>query len=810
MERWAALIGRHYRAILVASVLLAALSGLSLLRLRLDLDILDMLPRGAPAFDNFRHFVAEFGELDELLILLEGEPQELPVFADALGEKLRRLPMVEQVQVRIDREQVFEGVLGRYLFNYLPLDGYEELERRLTPEGLDAQMRRARAIVRAPFDLQGPRLVRRDPLGLIPLAARELEGAAGGVSYGGSGYLSTADGRALLVTMRPSGGAFDIDFSRSLMSAVRAASEDVRQQLGLENVTVGFTGSYAYAIEDESTIRADIHRYVVLALGVVLVIFLVGYGSLTILPFITWPLALSTLLSFAASVVFYSSLNAVSTSFAAILYGLSIDSGIHYYTRLLQERRAGAGTAAVARTLASLGAANFVASATTAAVFAIIGASALRGISQLGSLTGFGMMVNIVQFFVLYPALSFAMPESSSRVGGGATPRLGRLAAWCARRVRAVLGAGAVLLVISALLAAKVEFDSDLTRLRPLGSLAAQTQDRIASLFGSSSGTGAVLTSAVDLEAALRANEQVEQRLRQYLAAGRLQSVRGVAALLPSERTQRERLARFERLPRAELAIRVEEALRRAGFAPESFRGFLDRFRATDLPVIRYGDPALTPFGAAVSRLVHRGGGGFTVGTFIEPSAGVSLEDIERDLRRDLPQSAFIVTGRPILEAELGRVLRREAVWFFAGSFALNLLILLAQNRRLGFSLILLTPPAAVIVVFLALMQLTGRGIGPVNVIVIPLILGIGVDYCVYLGERFLEGGSIEQAATWGGRALCVSALTTMTGFGFLGLSNYPALSDLGWLTALSLFLCLIASVTVFPALLALLPVRRP
>ena len=71
---WAARIERHYRAILVASLALCLAAGWSLTRLRLDVDVLNMLPRGEPAFDDFKLFVADFGELDELFVLTDGEP----------------------------------------------------------------------------------------------------------------------------------------------------------------------------------------------------------------------------------------------------------------------------------------------------------------------------------------------------------------------------------------------------------------------------------------------------------------------------------------------------------------------------------------------------------------------------------------------------------------------------------------------------------------------------------------------------------------------------------------------------------------
>ena len=64
-------------------------------------------------------------------------------------------------------------------------------------------------------------------------------------------------------------------------------------------------------------------------------------------------------------------------------------------------------------------------------MFVIIGFSALRGISQLGMLTGFGMVVTVGEFFILYPALSFAMPAGALHPRTE-TPRLARVASWCA------------------------------------------------------------------------------------------------------------------------------------------------------------------------------------------------------------------------------------------------------------------------------------------------------------------------------------------------------------------------------------------
>jgi predicted RND superfamily exporter protein len=805
---WVAFIERRHRMLLAGSLVLTLVSALSLLALRFDFDVLGMLPTGAPAFDNFKTFVADFGELDELIVLIEGpSPATLTAFADAFTERLRGLDGVTAVQGKIDVEQIQQGLLGASLYNYVPVDAYDSLADRLTPAGIDAQVATDRAILQAPFDFSAVQMVRRDPLGLTRLAAQALGGAFDTATLNvQGGYPSTRDGTALLVLVRPARSAFDLPFTTELMHAVRQVEAAARAATPeAQAVRVGYTGSYAFALEDAATLKWDVGRYTLLALVGVLAVFYAGYRNLRILPFVTYPLLLSTALTFAASLLCYAQLNAVSISFAAILYGLSIDSGIYYYTRLAQELREHDLRTAVRRTLAGLGGANVVASTTTAAAFFVIGFSRLAGISQLGWLTAIGMLISIAEFFLLYPALSFWVPRISLVEAQLETPRLGRLAAACAAHARIVLSAVAVATVGLVWLASGVRFDVDLTHLRPAQTAASQVQDTIAARFGANVEAGAVLVRGDDLQQALEVSEAVAAQLGTYRAQNLVASLRSVTALLPSERTQRERLSRFNALPRAQILETLRASLIQHGFVPAQFDVFFETFAAPRDTLVRLGDTALAPFGPVIAHHVRQRGAEFTVATYVEPAPGVDLATIADRLHRDLPQFAFMVAGRALLQDELHHLLHRELIGFGVAAFALNLVLVLLNFPHLGTALALLIPEALVIACCLAFMRVTGVGIDPVNLIVVPLILGIGVDDCVYVAARYQSGEPIGAALRYGGKSLAIASLTIMTGFGFLGLSHYPALAGMGTFAAASLLLCLVASVTLLPALLAVL-----
>src|SRR6185369_16298868 len=130
-----------------------------------------MLPHGSPAFDEFHAFISDFGELNQLVVLVDGA--ELPVlqrFADDLGPRLAGFDTVASVQSRVDVDQLLDGLLGRRLYSYIPAADYDEVARRLTPEALSAQMKVNRAILSAPFDLGTAKAMVQDPLGLRRMA----------------------------------------------------------------------------------------------------------------------------------------------------------------------------------------------------------------------------------------------------------------------------------------------------------------------------------------------------------------------------------------------------------------------------------------------------------------------------------------------------------------------------------------------------------------------------------------------------------------------------------------------------------------
>jgi predicted RND superfamily exporter protein len=91
------------------------------------------------------------------------------------------------------------------------------------------------------------------------------------------------------------------------------------------------------------------------------------------------------------------------------------------------------------------------------------------------------------------------------------------------------------------------------------------------------------------------------------------------------------------------------------------------------------------------------------------------------------------------------------------------------------------------------------------NIIIIPLLLGIGIVYSIHMVHRVRAGelpdGNLLHTGT--ARAVLLSALTTMASFGTLGFSSHLGLASLGQLLTLGIGLVLLCNLVVLPALVS-------
>jgi predicted RND superfamily exporter protein len=89
-------------------------------------------------------------------------------------------------------------------------------------------------------------------------------------------------------------------------------------------------------------------------------------------------------------------------------------------------------------------------------------------------------------------------------------------------------------------------------------------------------------------------------------------------------------------------------------------------------------------------------------------------------------------------------------------------------------------------------------------VLAFPLVLGVGVDYGIYIMLALQQPGDKEHAFATIIKPVLLAGLTAIAGFGSLALAHNPALRGLGIVCALGVAWCLFATLFfILPAYVA-------
>jgi uncharacterized protein len=134
----------------------------------------------------------------------------------------------------------------------------------------------------------------------------------------------------------------------------------------------------------------------------------------------------------------------------------------------------------------------------------------------------------------------------------------------------------------------------------------------------------------------------------------------------------------------------------------------------------------------------------------------------------------------------------------------LVLLFAFLSFRSVKYTLISAVPPVLSLVLLFGTLPLIGWKINALNLVTLPLNIGIGVAYGTYLLQRYLvEGRDLRAALKYTAKAIFLSAFTTMVGFGSLGLAgSFKMLASFGTVLFIGIGYCYLTTMLVIPALL--------
>ncbi len=730
--------------------------------IRIETNILELLPaveKDPVVQQSLKRFTAR--NSGKLTMLMRSGNEELTESAAAgLVESLLAEGAFQEVTYRFD-QGIERDLMDFYLpFRYQLLDA--ETRRMLrAPGGGETLLRRSERRLYSPLSALYSQTLEADPLLVFPRFLESLPRPPSNLRFR-EGLLWAGEGENphLFVLAEIAGDSF----SRETQDQVARAMKRAKQRLatshpGTEILAAGlvrFARASAASIEREAK--------------------LIGGGSIVgILLLILWafrspgplilgllPIAVGCLAAFTLSIWIFGSLHLLTLGFGVSLVGVCIDYSFHFFAE-----RAWAGPAWSCKR----GLSRILPGITLGALTSLLGYLGLviapfPGLRQMGLFSFLGLAAAYGTVVCWFPILARKPATAPS-------PALVYLAKgvfrWFGRPTRSRVFAFALvaLLLFTLVGVWRLRSNDDIRILQSPAEDLLRESMQVQMLTGAADPSRFFVVKGEGPEEVLIAEEALSPLLDSLVRDGALGYYQAVSGLAPSRARQRSDHLLLQRAMLAEDAL-LERYFSDMGFPEEVAERTRGLLRVADPPMLTLDSWLATPVSRPLRHL------------WLGPIEGVSasmvlLGGVEREsslvrLASATSGVAYVNQVRDI--SDLLRRYRHLASLLVAAAYGAIYLLLLWRYGPFR-ALLVMAPPISAAMLTLGMFGWIGLPLNLFCVFALLLVLGIGIDYTIFL----VESGSQHESTML---AILLSAGTTLLSFGLLAIASTPVLRTFG------------------------------
>jgi predicted exporter/lauroyl/myristoyl acyltransferase len=762
---------------------------IGLTRLRFDIEVFDLLPNGLPSVEGLKLYQQYFANARELLLTLNGaDAEQTETAAREIAARLKAqsnqvASVTWQPPWQEHPEQTAE--LLAYIWLNQPPTRFAELTNRLAPEKLEQVLSAAREELASSMSPGDIARLSYDPYGLTRLPD-EATGAAPSFTEGQETF-SSADGRFRIIFVQAKEELRSYRDCQQFLDLARATAQRVLSEMPtLSGVRLGYTGRPAFAAEIAHGMQHDITISVGGTAIIIAILFWLAHRRIKPMLWLLTLLALILGSTLALGGLIYCAINVVSMGFAAILLGLAVDYAVVHYQEALAHPNL-----TIPQIRHAIAPSIFWAAVTTIAAFLVLNFGGLPGLGQLGTLVGLG--VTLAATIMIFEFLPPLFPERNrgpmEKQPGGTTEgtagiqRTGVHGIFGRPELVFALTAAILLGTVAVLCFGLPRVDATANPLRPSHSQAYEAAEAVQAHLSERREPLWLIIGGSTVEAAGARLDEAETVLQQAVSNHWIEGYKLPTPLWPRPKFQMANRAMAQQLVKEWPVLRATALTN--GFTAQALglaEGILNTWRAiAESPGVFWPSNPMSRW-IFEKFTAHTSTNYLALGMVeghAEPKtrhAGVAALQQELQPKRDVLLSGWELLGSEIF----GRV--KANMWkVLAPMVVLLLLSLHLAFHRLREILLSLAVLLMSGLCLLSVMRLAHWSWNLLNLMAIPLILGTGVDYSIFMQLALRRhGGDLDLAYRSVGRALLLCGGTAIAGFGSLALSSNAGMASLG------------------------------
>lgn len=563
---------------------------------------------------------------------------------------------------------------------------------------------------------------------------------------------------AVLVTATLRDSPFALGPQQAAASALDAAAQAMLAATPAARMTP--SGVLGHAIANTERATREISLFGSLSLLGVVAVFLYCFRSLRPLLLVMVALGLSTLAPIVAVHALFGQIHLLALVFGSSLIGVAVDYAIHFFSDQFRDPPNWNGAAAYAHVKPAI----VIGMGTTALGYLAFLLPPFPGLRQMAVFSVAGLVAAGVTVLLAFPLVAGRGGRAMPPALGRAIPALARMQRPADRILHPLL---AVALLAIGVGLWRVVWIDDVRALQSSTPALLAQEAHVRERLGGGMDTRFFLVEGADAETLLRREEALRARLDPLAGSGALGGYLALSRVVPSAERQAQNRQLLAEPVYGERGA-LPRLMAQVGFADDVVGRQRAEFGAGESRHLDLQDWLASPVSAPY-RSLWLGETGRGV------AAAVALNGIG-DIAA-LRTAAEGLDGVRLIDrvADISTVLshyRRMALLGLGGAL-LAIAAVLALRYDLRQTLRQLIAPVGGCVLTLAIHGWFGIPANLFTVLALLLVLGLGVDYGVFLRE----GGALRPIPML---AISVAALTTLLAFGMLSASATPFIRSLG------------------------------
>ncbi len=788
---------------LVMTLLIILLVGMiyyTIHHIEFEHDITKLIPSDTSRTSKRLETIGHMGILEQLLFDISSSEQDLTTHqlihvTELFVKELEKTRFFKQIYYKIDPEQFQKTLLKLFDKRYALIQARDlSMELLQDKDYIHKQLAKVKFKLLSYEGIISKERLISDPLNLSEKVIESV--IEQNITYSikiKNNVLFSKDGKHVLVITKPKSKSFDMDETDKLLAAIDKIIAKVSQTQDY-SFTIKIFGTHVYAQRTASLIRKDItYIFIISILGIILIYYLSfrQFKTLLISLFsIIWGVSAGL---FALNLLF-DKIHGITLIFGSTLIGVCIDYTTHYFVSLIHKSKQNTPDARF-QAISDIRKSLLFGYLTTIIVFIVFSFSGLRFLKEIAIFSCVGITASYFISVFIIPQFTFLKKVRTGLLLKLFQRLLKGSHHFSSRYKKGLLGITAILFIFSAVYSFYIPFDNNIYNLNYVDPKLKSLEKEFLSRYGDITTSNMILMTGESTEEVLRLNDKVYQLLVKAKKDHIIDSYYNIHPFLPSKETQQQNIQNILSIDWQKTREIIKKEAVRLGFKESAFDPFFQGLESLKNESNLITDKFIrtTPFAPVLEELLRQRNSQRILASYFKTRNEEKLPILLKKLEK-LGSNIYYINKVDLIN-KIIYSLKDEILEFIIISFIAIGILLFFLYRNILKVLLALIPAIFGILVSMVISDLLGMKVNIISLFAFILMIGIGLDYGIFITNSLIKNNTIEIS----GSAIMIAALTTIFAFGILIISSNIALISIGMTILSGIMLTVVFSIYIIP-----------